>query len=198
MSNIVHFINLKHRTDRLEKAEQEFKEQGIESNRWEGIIYGETFTERRKGVNAAHRQIVQYAKDNKLPYIIIAEDDIRFFQGESWKFYLDNMPKSFDIYLGMIYTGKIENNRLASAASGFILYTVHERFYDTFLSCPVDKHIDRELTNNFNKYEFMVCPEFVCEQRLSKSDNSGQTVDLRKLLEGRKIFGNPKLYTLPL
>lgn len=199
MSNVLHYINLAHRTDRNEFMKIELSEQEIEGMRWDGIIYGESFTQKKIGINLAHKKIIQYAKENKLPYVRIAEDDLRFFKGDAWKFYLDNQPESFDIYFGMIYLGKIgENNRLLSEASGFTLYTVHERFYDAFLGVPEKGHIDRTVTALYKDYEFYVCPEFVCEQRMSKSDNNGTTVDLRRFLHGRKIFGDPKLYELPL
>lgn len=200
MSDVVNFINLPTRYDRLISVESELKKQGIEGRRWDGIIDKEqSLHNNKRGIAEAHKRIVRWAKENKLPYVRIAEDDLRFFPGYAWEYYLLNEPKSFDIYLGMIYIGKFDSiGKLTSAISGFTLYTVHQKFYDKFLEADDTGHIDRDVTAMYEKYEMYVCPKFVCEQIMSKSDNNGCKVNLRRYLEGREIFGNPKLYELPL
>lgn len=187
MLNILH---LPHRTDRLELLMQQLTAQGIkEYTLWAGKL-GQSTRDRRVNIVAGHKQIVQDAKDRNLPYVIIAEDDITFFGAGAWDYYLANMPKSFDLYLGMIYSKAdiIKDNRLIGEASGFTLYTVHERFYDRFLAAPPDKHIDRSITSLALNYEFYLPEYFVCEQNSTQSNNTEGKPNLPMFLEGRKLF----------
>lgn len=188
MSNTLNIIHLPHRTDRYESLRHELITQGITDFKLHtGII---DKYNRKKGICQSHKSIVREAKENNSPCVIIAEDDIRFTELGAWKYYLSKMPESFDIYFSMIYVGQIsEENKLVSQASGFTMYTIHERFYDTFLSIPDDCHIDRELTLKWAAYEFLVCPEFVCDQNGMRSDNNFKTTDYSPLLEKRKLYG---------
>lgn len=188
MSNTLSIIHLHRRTDRYDALMIQLEEQGITDYKlWEGI---EDKHSRKTGICKAHKQAVQWAKDNGLPRVIISEDDIRFFGKGSWDYYLSQMPKSFDLYMSMVYVGTIdEENRIRSTCSGFTLYCVHSRFYDTFLSIPDDCHIDRHITDMHENYEFFVCPQFVCEQTGSFSDHLRSSCDYSSLLVGRKVFG---------
>lgn len=184
----LHIIHPKSRTDRYELLIKQLEEQGITDYRlWDNPI-GQSMKERRSLVNSGHRKIVQYAKDNKLPKIIIAENDLTFTDKGAWKYYLDNEPKDYDLYLGMVYIGEVKENRLASEASGFTLYTIHERFYDRFLSTPPEQHIDRAITFFWDKYKFMLPPKFVCYQNATQSDNTMGRPDLTRFLKGRELF----------
>jgi hypothetical protein len=188
MNNTLHIIHPKSRTDRYELLIKQLEEQGITDYRlWDNPI-GQSMKERRSLVNSGHRKIVQYAKDNKLPKIIIAENDLTFTDKGAWKYYLDNEPKDYDLYLGMVYIGEVKENRLASEASGFTLYTIHERFYDRFLSTPPEQHIDRAITFFWDKYKFMLPPKFVCYQNATQSDNTMGRPDLTRFLKGRELF----------
>ncbi len=188
MLNVLH---LPHRTDRLELLLTQFKEQGITEYRlWEGKL-GQSMRDRRINICAGHKQIVQHAKDNNLPFVIIAEDDITFTSKGAWAYYVMNMPQNFDIYFGMIYSNDkeaIQNNRLVKEACGFTLYTVHQRFYEQFLSAPIDKHIDRSITSWCLNYEYILPEYFVCHQNDSQSDNTMGKPNLSIFLEGRKLF----------
>ncbi|WP_288983729.1 hypothetical protein [uncultured Flavobacterium sp.] len=188
MNNTLHIIHPKSRTDRYELLIEQLKIQGITDYvLWDNPI-GQSMKERRMCVNAGHRKIVQYAKDNNLPKIIIAENDLTFTDKGAWQYYLDNEPNDYDLYLGMIYIGTIENNRLISDACGFTLYTIHERFYDRFLSVNPQHHIDRDITSFFDKYKFMLPPKFVCYQNATQSDNTMGRPDLTRFLKGRELF----------
>lgn len=190
--NIINVINLEHRTDRLSLFHQQSIEQGFGYRVWPGIIVKHN---NKMGINRAHKQIVQYAKDNMLRYVCVAEDDIKFFAPGAWKYFLDNIPDDYDIYFSMIYNGQIENNRIMSVFSGMSMYIVNWRFYETFLSLPDDCHIDRDMIGGItDKYKFMVCDNFVCEQIGGKSDNTKTSIDsYRPFLVGRKIFGDVKM-----
>lgn len=187
--NILHtinVINLPHRELRLQQFHEQSIEQNFEYKVWQGIEFQH---DRKRGVYAAHSQIVRYAKENNLPYIFIAEDDCRWFAKGAFDYFIDNMPEDADIYFSMIYVGNIKDNRINTVFSGMTMYCVFQRFYDFYLSLPESCHVDRELglTANINKY--MVCPKFTCFQDGSMSDNTRMQSDYSPYLEGRKIYG---------
>jgi hypothetical protein len=105
------------------------------------VVAGKPFT----GICRSHKMIVEFAKNTGMPYVIIGEDDIKFTHPNSWQNYLDRMPEEFDIYLGTVSGGRIEEGTVADW-SGMILYTVHSRFYDVFLAADENKNIDRWLS----------------------------------------------------
>jgi len=182
----VHAINLPHRTDRRYSFEHQAEGQGFKVRFWDGIVSDTP----SKSVNLAHKQIVRYAKEKKLPQITIAEDDCCFFAKGAFDYYIKKILKDYDIYFGMIYSGEIdESNRIIEGFSGNTLYMVHERFYDTFLSVPDTEHLDRFLGTLCSQYKFMVCPQFVCYQSNGYSDRAKAYCKYEPLLEGRKIFG---------
>ena len=99
------------------------------------------------GISRSHKMIVEFAKNTGMPYVIIAEDDILFTCKDAWKHYIENMPAEFDLYLGTVSGGRIdEKSKTVSDWSGMILYTISARFYDTFLAADENKNIDRYLS----------------------------------------------------
>ena len=188
MSETLHILHPKSRIDRYELLVNQLFEQRIANFLlWDNPI-GQSMKERRSFVNSGHRKIVQYAKDNGLKRIIIAENDITFTDKGAWDYYLKQIPESYDLFLGMIYVGNIENGRLVSDASGFTLYTIHERFYDFFLNVKPDHHIDRAITSYHERFEFKVCHPFVCYQNNTQSDNTMGKPNLMNYLKGRELF----------
>lgn len=163
---IVNTINLWKREDRLLAISKQAKDQRFALYFWEGIE--ETIV--HTGVSKAHKQIIKDAKENGLSYVIVCEDDIEFVDLGAFDYYIKNMPKSFDLYMGMIYAGEIKDNRIMNGFSGLTLYTVHNRFYDFFLSADETDHIDRWLGNFCYNHEYFVCDKFVCKQSSGYSD----------------------------
>jgi len=186
MSETLHILHPKSRSDRYLLLMEELIEQGIEDHRLFDNPIGQSMRDRRKLISSGHKKIVQYAKDCGFKKVIIAENDLKFFGPGAWKYYLENTPEDYDIYFGMIYDGQIENNRVVSKASGFTLYTVHERFYDAFLGINSDSHIDLAITSQHAQYKFMVCDPMVCEQNDTQSDNFMGKLDLHQRLIDNK------------
>jgi hypothetical protein len=149
---------------------------------WEGDTTDQVFP--CKNISRAFKKIVQHAKEERLPFISIAEDDIVFTSPKSWQYYLDNMPSEFDIYYGGIYAGELDNNRIVRGYSGHTLITVHENFYDHFLSANNEEisgpesHLDVWLGQNYcRSKKFIVCLPFVCKQLHGYSENKKRTMD---------------------
>lgn len=177
--NIIH-----HRIDRMDRLKKELEGQGIvKYNLWDGVWSERTVV---KNINLAHKQIVQWAKDEGLPKVLIFEDDIFFCDKGAFDYYLQNEPTDYDIYLGGIYLGVIKDN-LVKAFTGMHCYMVHERFYDTFLSTPTEIHVDHSL-KDLGKY--IVCDPFIAIQHNGWSDNSKKHCDYTFMFENRNLYKN--------
>lgn len=171
------------RTERMPRLVDELYKQGIKDYElWEGIYLPHSV---KASINAAHKQIVKYARLAEWEEVAIAEDDLKFTHPNSWNYFLSQKPKDFDIYLSMIYSGDIDENNCVKKFTGMTLYIVAKRFYDTFLSIPDEEHIDQALAN-FGKY--VVCNPFVAMQYDGFSGNTGKNEQYETLLQGRNIY----------
>lgn len=135
-----------------------------------------------KSINLSHKQIVQYAKDNGLKEICIGEDDIIFTSDNAWKYFLDNKPESFDLYLAATFCPP--NSGLVC---GFHLYVISEKFYDKFLSTPDDVHIDTYMDELKGDYHF--CHPYPALQRGGEwSTNNRAVVNYSSLINEEDIY----------
>lgn len=181
----IHVINLPERTDRLIAFDKEATSQGIKSyKRWLGIKAQFSFN----GIRQSHQKIVQFAKDADLPFVTIAEDDVCFLGPGAFDYYISRIPDDYDIYLGGIFDGEIlpDNTVKNGDFSGLTLYTVHQRFYDTFLSIRNVGHLDR-LLKGMGKY--VVCNPIIVSQHSGWSDNHNKIyTNYNDRLKGRKLW----------
>lgn len=174
------------REERVLSVCKQSKEHGFAVRFWEGII------DKRgshAGINLAFKKIVRWAKEQKLPKAIIAEDDIVFSAPGAWQYYLENMPSQFDIYSGGIYSGQIVGNRIMNGYSGNTLITVHQKFYDFFLSLPDDNHLDRRLGNHAHEKLYLLCLPFCVYQIEGYSDRTKRHTQHEAYLQEMKFFG---------
>lgn len=179
----LHIIHLPHRKDRLEILKKELEIQNITDYRiWKGIINPQSAC---KGISQAHKQIIQFAKHENLSEILIAEDDIQFTSPSSFTFYLKNKPANYDIYLGGIIWGKLNEDNSVDDFSGTTLYLVKQKFYDTLLSLPEDKDYDRALAM---KGRFFVCNPMVVIQHNGFSDNQKRYIDFGPYIRRTKLY----------
>lgn len=188
---IVHVLTLDKRTDRLLSVSQQAKKQGFGVYFHNGID-AEERKDTKKAICMGHKSIVQYAKDNNLPYIVAAEDDVIFFAEGAFKYYMDNMPKDFQLYCGVIYNGEVDNEfRIKNGMSGtHTLITYHNSFYDFILNeMPDDCHCDRYAGDFAWKYKYYVCNPMVCEQSGGWSDNIKMNMKYDVYLEGKSLYG---------
>lgn len=197
---IINIINLPSRTDKRDHIIAELFKQGIRNYQfWSGVICNPHFT----GISKAHKNIVRYAKQQRLKSITIAEDDCTFSDYFAYKYYIDNIPKEFSLYLSSIYFGQINEYNIVEDFCGFTLYTIHESYYDTFLATNEIGHIDRsqcERRERMNdspiiipKGKFVVCPLFTTYQKEGFSDNvMGEVSYNEKYLGHRKFYCSNK------
>jgi len=180
MKNTLNIIHDNRRSEKYDPLINELREQKIFSY----IIHPATVLKHSvvESINASHKKIVRAAKEAGLPCVIIAEDDVMFTSVGAWQYYLDNMPQSFDLYLGCTYVPPISNNVLC----GFHLYTVSKNYYDKFLSVDENKHIDTAVSDMGGNFTF--CYPFPCLQRPGFSANNKAIVDYNKILEPKDIY----------
>jgi hypothetical protein len=179
----LNIIHLPYRKDRLRALKTELATQGIsEYQIWDGIIDQNLPC---RGITLAHKKIVQFAKQNRLKEILIAEDDIHFTAPTSFDFYRSNIPFNYDLYLGGIIWGNLKEDNSVNDFSGTTLYMINERFYNTFLSLPENKDLDRVLAN---LGEYYVCNPMVAIQHNGFSDNRKRFIDFKPYLENTNFY----------
>jgi hypothetical protein len=183
----VHCINLPKREDRRNAFSHQSAIQGFDTRFWNGVYDKKS---PKRGICKAHKQIISFAKEERLSSIIVAEDDCRFTDMGAFDYYIQNIPQDYDLYLGMVYVAQVENGVVKNGMSGsHTLYTVHERFYDFYLSAPDDVHIDRYLGSFAWHKKYVVCSPMVCTQTNgSYSDNLKCKVNYDKYHQGMNLF----------
>ena len=139
----------------------------------------------KRGIARAHKQIVEWARSQNLPDILIAEDDIKFTAPKAFEYFNKTEPIEYDLYLGGITYGKINSDNSTRDFAGTHLYKIKNKFYDTFLSLPEEKDIDRSLAN---KGKFIVCNPFVAIQQNGFSDNLKRHQNYELYIQARQLF----------
>jgi len=160
---------------------QEFERQGIRCYKfWEATVNTCSVV---KSINASHKKIVMWAKEQGLPEVCVAEQDLWFPAEDGWNYYLSKKPKEYDLYLSSTYIIPIENNKVC----GFHLYFVSERFYDQFLSVPDESHIDTAVGDL--RGNFVFCYPFAALQNPGFSANNKSVVNYNSILKEQDVYG---------
>lgn len=180
--NKVHIIHNSDRLDRYKVLMLELEKQGIKEYELFPSVYDSIAP--YYGINKAHKNVIQYAKDNGLESIIVAEDDVKFFGLGAFDYWVANRPKDFDVWLAGIYLGEISNG-ITERFTGLTLYECHSRFYDTFLSLDEYEHIDIAMAY---KGLFKVCEPFIVRQHNGFSDNEKRHMNYDFIFDNRPIY----------
>jgi hypothetical protein len=171
------------RIERRESLLKELQSNGIDDYElWDSVHDVKSIV---ATINKSHKQIVEYAMLAGFDSVTVAEDDIRFTHSNSWKYYLSQIPKDYDIFLGMAYMDWPNNDGTLRSFTGLTIYTVNSRFYETFLSVPDNEHLDRALSG-LGKY--IVCKPFVAKQANGFSSNTGKEENYDSLLASREFY----------
>jgi hypothetical protein len=158
----------------------ELRNQLIEDFRiWPAVVLRHSVVE---SINESHKMIVRWAKEVGLPYVIICEDDLLFSDIGAWQYYLSKMPQDFDLYLACTYVKPFDPIKI----TGFHLYTVAAKFYDTFLSAPKNAHIDVAMDDLGGDYH--LCYPFPALQRAGYSSNCSGYANYNTVLEKSDIY----------
>lgn len=148
---------------------------------WDGIFLPSV----KESINAAHKQIVEYAKLAQWEEVLIAEDDFIGTHPNSFNYFIENKPKDYDLYLAQVYLGDIGRNNKVKKFTGLTMYFVHSKFYDTFLSVDPKEHIDVALSG---LGDYHVCNPFAFIQRNGFSSNTGKEEKYDQLLQNRQLY----------
>jgi len=180
MSNTIHVIfDDRHPADK-QRLLLEFNEQGIDDFRfWNAVVNKDSVV---NSIASSHKMIVQYAIDNNLDEICVAEQDLTFSCPTAWKYFIDNKPKDYSLYLACTYTPPITNNIIC----GFHLYFIKKEFYMTFLSVKEDLHIDTAMCDLGGRYVF--CYPFPALQRSGWSANNRIDCNYNVILSEQDIY----------
>jgi hypothetical protein len=171
------------RSERMPLLRDELERQGVVNYMfWDGIYLPSV----KQSINAAHKQIVEYAKLAEFSEVLIAEDDFIGTHKNSFKYFLSKKPRTYDMYLSQVYLGDIDENNRVKSFTGMTMYFVHEKFYDTFLATDPHDHIDRSLDG---LGDYHVCNPFAFIQRNGWSSNTGKSENYDTLLRSRNLFG---------
>jgi hypothetical protein len=143
-----------------------------------------------KSISVSQKLIIQKAKDLGLKEVVIFEQDIWFPCETGWKYFIENKPEDYDIYLGGSYLidNTIEYKAPLVKVNSYVGHhciMVHEKYYDKFLETPEDKHID---TEQQGKGDFYLCYPMPALQRPGFSTNNKMIVDYNKILEKKDIY----------
>lgn len=174
-------IIIRNREERVLSIAEQSKKHGFAVRFWPGNYDSDKL--RCQNISKAFKQIVRYAKEKKLKSITIAEDDAILTSKNAWQYYLENIPDEYDIYSGGIYSGQLNGNRIVNGYSGNTLITVHNKFYDFFLTADEKQDLDNWLGNWAFEKTYIVCLPFVVKQIGGWSDHKKKINPLAELFE---------------
>lgn len=169
----------------VEQIKKEMKRQGIEDYKlWPSVHIAHK--PKRTGISKAHKQIVEWALIEGLPEVCIMECDVWFPANDGYEYFLKNKPDKYDLYLGGLSRGDIDENKITKRYTGQFCYFIHERYYTIFLATNEDLDIDGAQSD---RGEFHVCYPYACFCYPGHSDNAEGQVDYSHLLVGIDVYG---------
>ena len=153
----------------------------------------------QKGISKSHKKCVALAKERGWENVTIVEDDIKFLDPNSLNIYkrtLGEVTEFWDLFFGGIYSGDVTEKFgkswgcVMNKVSGLHLYTVNSSFYDKFLSCDENYHIDYFLSEELHARSFC-CVPFVAIQNDFYSYNARKITEYNIALHLKyKLLGN--------
>lgn len=178
--NVIHDSRL---VDRYEHIIKELSRQQIKDYTiWPCLILPQVID----SINASHKEIVRQAQYNGLENVAILEDDCIFPASDGWQKFIDNIPKSYDLYMAGTYS-IIEPGNKINCPVGLHCYIINARFYSNFLSVPDNTHIDTSLQG---LGEFYVCHPMVALQRKGRSSNNNlKETNYNDILKKEDVYG---------
>jgi GR25 family glycosyltransferase involved in LPS biosynthesis len=154
------FINLDHRTDRLEHITNEFEKMGITPERVKGIQPKNGAV----GCTMSHIKCIELAKSRNYKQVFICEDDITFTNPELFKkqitSFTENDKINWDV---LVVSGNVAppcQKLYEYAARVFYCqtttgYIVKREYYDTLLA-NFKEGLTQLLRNPANKFEYAI------------------------------------------
>jgi hypothetical protein len=144
-----------------------------------------------ESISESFKMIITKAKRRGLKEVAIWEDDCYFPSEKGWKYFIDNKPENYSIYIGGNY---LIDNRLVYAPPimkvesyvGNHCIIVHESYYDIWLSTNSKDHCD---TVHNGLGDFYVCFPFPALQRSGWSSNVQAIVNYNAIFNTANLEG---------
>lgn len=180
-ANVIHKPDRKDRYDLITKEAQK---QGFEIRWWDAIVEFPPKT----GICKAHKQIIRWAKEQNLPYVLVLEDDCAFTDKGAMDRFVSTIPEDYDIYLGGVCIKEdIPADRVLHRFCCMHCYIVHNKFYDTFLGIRENTDIETALIG-IGKY--IVHYPFLAVQHSTFSDNTHKNWVFDRYMINKKLWVN--------
>lgn len=183
---IAYCMNLDKRTDRWEQVVKDFcRLQTVMYIDIQRVLSVENLKEPQKGAARTFKNIITMAKNNKLPYVLILEDDLFVIDPIKVVNALEDVPPDWDILLGGSYhyvpDKKYSDNWMKMKDfCGLHFIIIRARLYDKILDIKeTAQHIDRViggLTKRGHVTTYLMYP-MPCQQRPGFSNIRKRHVD---------------------
>lgn len=147
------------------------------------ITKSEEFSKGKGGVSMSFKSVLKKTKSLKLPYVMIFEDDVKFFKESRDKLQecISSLPDDWDILLGGSYgfRGNNFNENLIKVDSFTSLHCilVKETVYEYILNHDGESHLDVYLSKFCKDLNVYLCNPMVAIQRETLSDNANGLLD---------------------
>lgn len=139
-------------------------------------------------INASHKMIVQWAKENGEQEVLIGEDDLMLPNEKGFEYFLKNKPQVYQTYAACNYNSfqRPRNPGVYrdDCQVGFHLYFCHSSYFDEFLATPDDVHIDTEQKGKLMYF----CYPFAALQRPGWSFNHKELANYNHNLKPEDIY----------
>lgn len=144
-----------------------------------------------ESISASFKEVIRQAKENNEEEICIFEDDIFMPNENAWKYFLENKPAKYSVYIGGNY---LIDNRLNYTAPlvqcnewvGNHCILVHNSYFDTWLETDEKLHCDNAQAN---KGIFYSCFPFIALQRAGNfSLNHKEIVNYNNIIPKEYIY----------
>lgn len=193
----IYCVNLDKRTDRWELCQEEFKKIGIEVERFsafdgtkienvEELFVGHFEKAGQFGCLISHLDIIKQAKENKLPSVVIMEDDVVFCENfnEELNQKILELPDDWNmIFFGSNHVAhpiRITDNiyKLTRAYSAHC-YVIRDNMYDILIELidPISEPLDVTYANIQPRINAYVFNPHLVWQRPGYSDICEEHVD---------------------
>lgn len=145
-----------------------------------------------ENISESFKTVIRQAKERGDKEIVIFEDDILFTSPNGWKYFLDNKPDDYDLYIGGSY---FIDNRInytpplvkVKEYVGNQCIMISQRYFDVWLNSDSGKHCD---TAQNGKGEFYLCFPFVALQRHGWSANAQALVNYNPIIPKEYLYDN--------
>ena len=172
-------INLKRRKDRKKKMLKQFKKYKMDVEFFTAKLHKDGGV---KGCLDSHLQVIKMAKEKKLPYVMILEDDLQFNQN------LHKLPE-FPLDWKMLYLGGTLTSNIGESNDPWVLmrdcwttcgYILHSSLFDKVIHDleTYNEEVDRYYVENIqHDYPCYLVNPFLVQQRNDYSDIEKRNVN---------------------